>query len=135
MAETPLPAANRELALANDAILHAYVTELDCSGIVSRVKALIIDHLPSGAPSAETVAKDAYMSARTLQRKLADAGTSYSDVLESVRRELAEQYLADPARSLSEISFLLGFSELSAFSRAFRRWRGQAPSKVRDSAA
>jgi AraC-like DNA-binding protein len=56
-------------------------------------------------------------------------------MLEAVRRELAEQYITDPTRSLSEISFLLGFSEQSAFSRAFRRWTGQSPSAVREQAS
>ena len=51
---------------------------------------------------------------------------------EAVRRELAEQYITDPTRSLSEISFLLGFSEQSSFSRAFRRWTGQAPTEARE---
>ncbi len=131
-AEAPLPTANRELALANDAILAAYVGELGSADIVSRVKAAIIEHLPSGAPGAAVVAKGLCMSARTLQRKLDNAGTSYSDTLEAVRRELAAQYLADASRSLSEISFLLGFSEQSSFSRAFRRWTGQAPMEVRE---
>jgi len=135
VAEAPLPTANRELAFANDAILAAYVGELSNADIISRVKAAIVEHLPSGAPIADVVAKDVFMSARTLQRKLADAGTSYSDTLEAVRRELAEQYLADPTRSLSEISFMLGFSELSAFSRAYRRWSGQSPTAAREAAA
>ena len=51
------------------------------------------------------------------------------------RRELAEQYINDPSLSLQEISFLLGFSEQSAFSRAYRRWTGQSPSAVRDATA
>ena len=100
--------------------------------MVSRVKTAIIEHLPSGAPSAETVAKDLYMSARTLHRRLSDLKTSFSDMLEAVRRELAEHYITDPTRSLSEISFLLGFSEQSAFPRAFRRWTGRPPSAVRE---
>lgn len=135
LAEAPLPTANRELALANESILASYVGELNDSDVISRVKGAIIEHLPSGAPSADVVAKDLFMSARTLQRKLGDAGVSYSDILETLRRELAEQYLADPARSLSEISFMLGFSELSAFSRAYRRWSGQSPTAARGAAA
>jgi AraC-like DNA-binding protein len=134
-AERPLPAANRELACANDAILTAYLGELDRDDVVSRAKAVIIEHLPSGAPSADIVAKDMLMSSRTFSRRLAGLGTSYSQLLETVRRELAEQYVLDPSRSLSEISFLLGFSEPSAFSRAFRRWTGQAPSAARNATA
>ena len=132
-AEAPLPAGNRELALAIEAIRRRYLAELEVSDVVSRVKTAIVDHLPSGAPSAETIATDMAMSARSLQRRLADAGTSFSEVLESVRRELAAAYIADPSRSLAEISFLLGFSEQSAFSRAFRRWSGRSPSDARAS--
>jgi AraC-like DNA-binding protein len=131
LVEAPLPAASRELAVANDAILADYLRTLQHSDIVSRVKTAMIEHLPSGAPSAETVAKDLFISARTLHRRLADAQTSFSETLEVVRRELAEKYIADPTRSLSEISFLLGFSEQPAFSRAFRRWTGQSPSAAR----
>jgi AraC-like DNA-binding protein len=134
-AEAPLPAASRELAVANDAMLADYLRTLDHGDVVSRVKTAIIEHLPSGAPSADLIAKDLFMSARTLHRRLSDAGTSVSETLEAVRRELAEQYINDPSRSLSEISFLLGFSEQSAFSRAFRRWTGQPPSAARDAAA
>jgi AraC-like DNA-binding protein len=75
------------------------------------------------------------MSSRTLNRKLSALGTNYSQLLETVRHELAEQYVADPSLSLSEISFLLGFSEQSAFSRAFKRWNGRSPSAFRESAA
>ena len=134
LAEAPLPAANRELAAANDAILADHLRTLEHNDIVSRVKTSIIGYLPSGATSAEAVANDLYMSTRTLHRRLSDAHTSFSDTLDAVRRELAEQYITDPTRSLTEISFLLGFSEQSAFSRAFRRWTGQPPSTFRDSA-
>jgi AraC-like DNA-binding protein len=95
------------------------------------VKTAIVERLPSGAPSAEIIAADLAMSARTLQRRLADADASYSVILESVRRELAAQYVTDASRSLAEISFLLGFSEQSAFSRAFRRWHGRSPTEAR----
>lgn len=135
LAEAPLPAASRELAIANDAMLTDTLRTLDHGDVVSRVKTAIIAHLPSGAPSADLIAKDLFMSARTLHRRLSEAGTSFSETLDAVRRELAEQYVTDPTRSLSEISFLLGFSEQSAFSRAFRRWTGQPPSAARDTAA
>lgn len=132
LAERPLPASNLELARANEAILRQYFEELAAGDLISRVKAAILDHLPSGSPSAEVIAKDLYMSARTLQRRLADAGISYSDVVDAVRRELAPRYVIDPALSLSEISYLLGFAELSGLSRAFKCWTGQAPSAMRD---
>lgn len=129
----PLPSANRELARANDQILSAFLAKLTEDDLITRVKLAIVDGLPSGQSTDNAVAKAVYMTPRTLQRRLAALGTTYSKVLGTVRHELAEQYLADPKRSMYEITYLLGFSELSAFSRAFKRWTGQAPSAVRES--
>jgi len=131
----PLPASNRELALANDRILTEFLNKLRKDDLVSRVKTEIMAGLPSGSPAEEDIAKAVCLSARTLNRKLAALGTSYFQLLETVRRELALQYIADPALSLNDVSFLLGFSEQSTFSRAFRRWTGQAPSAARERAA
>ncbi len=131
-AERPLPARNRELAKANDAVLAAYCSELSAQETVSRVKHAILDRLPSGTPGAEEIARDLIMSPRTLQRRLTNEGTSFKRLLEIVRRELAEQYIADPGCSLADITYLLGFSEASAFSRAFKRWTGESPSSVRE---
>ena len=128
----PLPAANKELARGNDQILADFLDNLQKDDLVARVKTAIAEELPSGSPSDDEIAKSLFMSPRTLNRKLSALGTNYSKLLEAVRHELAEQYVADPSLSLSEISFLLGFSELSAFSRAFRRWAGQSPSAARE---
>jgi AraC-like DNA-binding protein len=68
---------------------------------------------------------------RTLQRRLEQEGTTYHDVLESVRRALAELYMNDDSLSFVDIAFLLGYSDLSAFSRAFKRWHGVAPTHRR----
>jgi AraC-like DNA-binding protein len=130
--DRPLPARNREIARANDRILSEFLADLRQLDLIGRVKTAISLELPSGTPHDETIAKAVFMSARTLRRKLAAEGTSYSQLLDAVRSELAKQYVADGARSLSEITFLLGFSELSAFSRAFKRWTGQTPSAFRE---
>jgi len=71
------------------------------------------------------------MSTRTLQRRLSEEGFTYKQLLESVRHTLAEQYIRDERLSLNEISYLLGFSEQSSFSRAFKRWTGKSPSQTR----
>lgn len=132
-ADRPLPARNRELAKLNDSVLAAYSSELAAQETVSRVKRAILDRLPGGTPTADDIARDLIMSPRTLQRRLMNEGTSFKRLLETVRQELAEQYIADPGRSLAEITYLLGFSEASAFSRAFRRWNGESPSRTRES--
>jgi AraC-like DNA-binding protein len=122
-----LPASNRELAQANDQILSDFLHKLRKDDFVTRVKTVIADELPSGTPSDDVVAKALFMSARTLNRRLSAKGTKYSELLDAVRRELAAQYVADESLSLSEITFLVGFSELSSFSRAYRRWTGRSP--------
>lgn len=134
-ADRPLVAANRELAAANDRIAVEYLARLQRDDLASRVKQAILDHLPSGAPSDDQVAQALYMSTRTLQRKLKEEGTTFSETIESVRRELAEAYLRDPNLTLTEISYLLGFGDTSSFSRAFKRWTGQAPSAQRQQLA
>lgn len=74
------------------------------------------------------------MSVRSLQRKLQQSGTSFRQLLDQTREELARQYICDRGADLTEIAFLLGFSEHSAFSRAFKRWTGQTPSDMRRAA-
>ncbi len=130
----PLPVANRDLARANDRILADFLDKPQGDDLVSRVKALIVQGLASGSPSDGAVALVFSTSSRTLQRRLAARGTTYYQLLDAVRSELAQQYIADPSRSTREISFLLGFSEVSAFSRAFRRWTGQTAIAAREAA-
>lgn len=130
-AERPLVAANCELAAANDRIAVVYLARLPRDDLQSRVKAAVVDHLPSGAPSDEDVAKALHLSTRTLQRKLRDEGTTFSDTVGAVRRELAEAYVRDRNLSLTEIGYLLGFGDTSSFSRAFKRWTGAPPSSYR----
>jgi AraC-like DNA-binding protein len=71
------------------------------------------------------------MSPRNLHRRLTNEGTSFKALLLETRQELARQYINDSTKTLTEISFLLGFSEVSSFSRAYRRWTGRSPSKAR----
>lgn len=80
--------------------------------------------LDLGPPSIAATARALGVSARSLQRQLAHEQTSFLAVLDEVRRSLAESYLRDRAHTVSDVAFLVGFSELSTFSRAFRRWTG-----------
>jgi AraC-like DNA-binding protein len=96
-----------------------------------RVKVALLEHLPSGHVSEEEIAQGLHLSLRTLQRKLRDEGTSYKELLDETRRELATEYIKNPHVSISEITYLLGFSEPSNFSRAFKRWTGSSPSAFR----
>lgn len=131
--ERPLEGANPELARANDRIVMEHLARLERSQLSHRVRKLIVEALPEGVPSAEQVAAQVHCSPRSLQRRLADEGHSFRGLLEQSREELARSYLADGQHTVSEVTFLLGFSDVSAFSRAFRRWTGVAPSAYRDS--
>lgn len=92
---------------------------------------VLLKRLPEGQISLERLAADLHQSPRTLQRRLATRGLTWQQVLDRTRRELAQQYLLDRSLSLSEIALLLGYSEQSAFSRAFRRWTHTAPRSLR----
>lgn len=100
------------------------------TGFTEDVKLAITSTLAEGS-TAEAVARQLNVSVRTLQRKLITSGTTFRDLSESVRGQLAEGYLNDPRVSVSEVAVLLGFSEQSAFNRAFRRWTGESPGRWR----
>ena len=111
-----------------------YLAKLDQDHITQKVKATIIDQLPSGSATDEIVARALYMSSRKLQRQLQRAGTTFNTLLNEIRQDLAQKYLREEDTSMTEIAFLLGFSESSAFSRAFKRWVGVSPSEYRKTA-
>ena len=83
--------------------------------------------LATGNAHVEYLAKQLGLGARTLQRRLHEHDASYRSVLEGVRRELALRYLAERGVSVTEVAFLLGYHDTSAFIRAFRRWTGVSP--------
>jgi AraC-like DNA-binding protein len=87
--------------------------------------------LPHGKAQAHTVAKALAVSVRTLSRRLADEGTTYTEVVDQLRRSLALQYLKDPGMSLSQIAWLLGYEGSTSFNHAFKRWTGRSPSVAR----
>ena len=99
-----------------------------------RIRDLLSLQLRAGEPSAAGTAARARMSVRTLNRTLAAEGTTYRALLDQLRHERASRHLADPRTSIGEVAFLLGYSELSAFCRAFKRWTGQTPAEFRATA-
>ena len=82
-------------------------------------------------PSIEALAHNLAISIRHLQRELQAKGTSYQQLLDATRKELALRYLKKPNVTVHDVAFLLGFSEPSAFHRAFKRWTGQTPRTYR----
>jgi AraC-like DNA-binding protein len=99
--------------------------------LLDHVKGEIRSRLPDGVPYVGIIADSIGLQRWTLQRRLADYGLSFSDVIDLVRRELAERHIRQRYVTLSEMSDILGYSELSAFSRAFRRWFGVSPQHFR----
>jgi AraC-like DNA-binding protein len=97
-------------------------------------RAALLEGLRAGDASVETTAARTHMSVRTLQRLLADRGTSYKALLDEMRGALARTLLASTDRTLLEIAYLLGYSDASAFNRAFRRWTSTTPLEYRTSA-
>lgn len=101
------------------------------SDLVARTAHAITEVLSTGPPLLERVAAWMRMSPRSLQNRLAQHNTTFERVLSDTRRSLAERYLRDSDIPLTEIAFLLGFSEQSAFTRAARAWFGCPPSQLR----
>lgn len=99
---------------------------------LDRVKGEVRSRLPDGAPPVEEVADALGFARWTLQRRLGDWGMAYSDVVDAVRRDLAALHVRQRHVPVAEIGFMLGYSEVSAFSRAFRRWYGVSPQAFRD---
>jgi AraC-like DNA-binding protein len=98
---------------------------------LARVREQVRLAIKDGQPSLERVAEALRSSPRTLQRRLADEGTTFNRLVDQVREDLARVYIADPRLSIGEVAYLLGFSEISAFSRAFKRWTGLTPAAFR----
>lgn len=130
--KAPLPAPHADMAHINDRVINEYLDKLhDSHGFSRKVAHAIRDLLPGGKLSDDVVAEAVFMSPRTLQRKLAAEGTSFKQILQEVRLSMANEYLREDKLTLIEVSYLLGFSEQSSFTRAYKRWTGKAPSDMR----
>jgi len=130
-----LTGSNDQLAELNEHIVVKYLAHRSRNDIVNRTKAAIIDGLANGSVNESTIAAELHMTPRNLHRKLQKEDTSFKLLLNETRRELAQQYIQDRSKTLTEISYLLGFSEASSFSRAYKNWTGQAPSEARQDVA
>lgn len=129
--DAKLEGANPELARHSEALLTTYLAGIHKDNTVAQVRACLANLLPRGEPSQAQVAQQLNCSVRTLQRRLADQQTSFTDLLDRTRHELALSHLADPGCSISEAAYLLGFADTSNFTRAFRRWTGCSPTEHR----
>jgi AraC-like DNA-binding protein len=131
--DVPLVTADECLFGLLEGYARQLLVQLPCAAgdIQQRVRNVLLRELDGGNPTKEYVASALRLSARTLTRRLADAGTTFEEVLSTLRCELSARYLRDTELSISEIALALGFSGASSFVRAFRRWTGHSPSEVR----
>jgi AraC-like DNA-binding protein len=127
----PAPAGNRELAYHNDRAAERYLATLNPERVRDKVKEILLTLLPSGEATQEAVASSLNKSISTLQRQLKAEGVNYRELLDQTRRELAQQLLEERRYALSQIAYLLGFSDQGNFSRAFKRWTGRSPAAFR----
>ena len=126
----PLPKADAQLGafLRDMANQRASVAHAGEESALDRVRAIVGEELQQGVPSFEIVARRLAMSDRTLRRRLEQNGTSFRALVDETRAGLARRYVRDKRLPLSEVAFMLGFSEPSAFHRAFKRWTDTTPS-------
>lgn len=129
--DRPLATTNPGVALASDKLVADYLARLDRDDVIAQVKRQLLGDFPAGTPTQGAVARAIGLSARTLHRRLSEAGASFEKLLDETRRELAAEYIRRTDYSVGEIAYLLGFAETSSFNRAFRRWNGRSPSEFR----
>lgn len=120
-------------AILASTLRHRYTEQGLEPSFIDTVRTLILEHLPRGSTSIDEISTRMGMSQRSLHRKLEEDGTTFRRLLSDVRCARAAQYLLLEPRTISEISQLLGYSEPSAFHRAFRQWFGCAPTTYRES--
>jgi AraC-like DNA-binding protein len=130
--ELPLTHADPHLCSILDRHAHKLLQELPrVAQLSARVRELVAAELKNGSFTAEQIAQQLHVSGRTLHRRLKEENAIYYELVDDVRRGLTERYLNDPDMSLEQIALLVGYSEASAFRRAFRRWHGVSPARYR----
>ena len=128
----PMPHSDTKLMAMMQTCLKRLAAEQSrFASIIDRIKAVVRAKLPDGYPALEQIAQTLRITPLAIQRELASEGLMYKELVEVIRREMAIAYMKQRHLPLSEIALLLGYSELSAFSRAVHRWTGQSPRAYR----
>jgi AraC-like DNA-binding protein len=130
--DRPFLTHNSEIAAALTPQLEAELAQARASrAIRDQVKGIVKQQLAGRRPAIEEVARELRLSARTLQRRLAEDGASFQELIQEARRELARHYLLHSALELNETAFLLGYADAHSFFRAFHNWEGSSPGEWR----
>lgn len=127
----PSPAAAPQLLAVHEALAGRHLADLERQELVSRVERELGGLLEAGEVSLEVVAERLRRNPRSLRADLAQAGTSFNGLVAGYRERLARRLLARTAEPIDQIVYLTGFSEPSAFTRAFKRWTGETPTAYR----
>ncbi|MET0268563.1 MAG: helix-turn-helix domain-containing protein [Duganella sp.] len=131
----PFLTENHKMWLFFEPSLRQRLADLDkTASMVERVRSTLLEALPAGEVSIQSVSRKLAVSVRTLQRRLQDEGTSFQQTLDVLRESLAQHYLRNTDMSGAEISFLLGYEDANSFARAFQSWTGKTPQTVRSGA-
>ncbi|MEM7157622.1 MAG: AraC family transcriptional regulator ligand-binding domain-containing protein [Myxococcota bacterium] len=131
-AHRPFLSASRSMWNIFEPELRKRLSDLEGdASFAERTRAVLMEALPSGQVGMDGVARRLAVSARTLQRRLRDEGTSFKAEVDATRRRLALHYLRSTHLTATEIAFLLGFDEATSFFRAFQRWTGTTPDSLR----
>jgi len=128
----PLPTSNPQLAELHERFAGEYLRQFDHADTSYRVREAIVRRLPDGEPRRDEVAGELCMSERTLQRRLETEATTFLQLLDDTRRELADQYLGRLNLSLAQAAYLLGFADQRSFFRACKRWFKLSPGQYRN---
>lgn len=131
VARTQLQSSDTALAAMLDATLNQRLAELEKGSLLVQLSLWLEEHLPEGEPSLVDAAHQFHLSVRSLQRRLGDEGLTWKQLLENTRKTLVERHLRTPGMSVTQLAFLLGFADVSSFSRAFKKWYGVSPSQFR----
>jgi AraC-like DNA-binding protein len=131
-ANQDLIGANPLITQTHEKLLNEFLSRVNKNDLIQQVRSKIHNVLPLGTPSQSDIAAELGMSLRNLQRKLSDKGSSFKDILEDTRKRLAIDHIKQSHLSLCEISYLVGFSNLSNFNRAFKRWTNLTPGEYRN---
>jgi AraC-like DNA-binding protein len=129
----PMARANPSMANAFGQHAQKLLVEIQkADGLSGKIRRILLDALRRGPVNMNEVARREAMAVATMRRRLRDEGTTFADLLEEVRRELALQHLRDDTLTLTEIAFLLGYSNVTSFTRAFQRWTQITPGAYRE---
>lgn len=127
-----LISANENMAIHHEEILEKIIQVLNTTKLSETVREIIANKLPYGEPKISTISKQLNITSRTLQRRLKEENLSYLSILSNTRKGLAHNYITEKSLSVHDSAFLLGFTDVSNFYRAFKRWFGCTPGEYRD---